>query len=146
VVNGSLPVNAVGRVGDVAAFVAGVRAELVFGAADPVSVVSTTLPGGLSAPYARWNGNVRFDTSALGVVTAPHGVPDLVFADGAGNVQVLPGVLVNGRLGGFGPAITARAPGWLAGIVPQGPLSPSDLLVFTGEELLPLVWSGGVLE
>jgi hypothetical protein len=83
---------------------------------------------------------------ALGQVTAPLGVPDLVFADGAGSVRVLSGVVANGRLAGYSIGAAARAPGTFAGVMPQGPLSPADVLVFTGDELLPLVWTGGVLK
>jgi hypothetical protein len=146
-----LPLTAVGRAGDTAAFVSTTRAELVWGAGpaadlgvDP-EIAVTTLPGGLAAPFPRTVGNVMSPGVALGRVTAPLGVPDLVFADGSGGLRVLPGVLAGFRLAGFAPGTVARAPGTFAGVVPQGLLAPADVLVFTGEELVPLVWTGSAL-
>jgi hypothetical protein len=141
-----LPLVAAGRLDDVAVFTSSTEAELVSGAGlDPTWSV-TALPGGLSAPLALAAGNVTAPGRAtLGVVSATSRIPVLVFADGGG-VRVLPAVVVGGKLAAFGPAITGKAPGVVAGIVPQGALAPADVLVFTGEELIPLVWStGGVL-
>jgi hypothetical protein len=141
-----LPLTAAGRMDDVAVFTSNAEAEFVWGAgADPAYAV-TTLPGGLAAPWSIAAGNVTAPgRAALGVVSPSSGMPVLVFAD-AGGVRVLPGVLVGGRLAGFAPGVTAKAPGVLAGIAPQGAVSAADVLVFTGEELIPLVWTGAVLK
>jgi hypothetical protein len=110
-------------------------------------VATTTLAGNASVSRPTWNGNVRSPVSAaLGTVLLAHGEPDLVLPSWSGGLYVLSGYASGGRLGGFSISTTALAPGQVAGILPQGPLQRADVLVSTGEELLPLTWSAGVLK
>lgn len=140
-----LPPVAAGRFGDQAVFTNRTVLALFSGAgADPTYAV-TTLPGGLAAPYPAAMGNVTAPGPAtLATVSPLSPVPALVFSDAAG-VHVLPGTLAAGKLAGFGPGVTGAAPGVFAATLPQGASTGSDVLVFTGEELIPLVWSGSVL-
>lgn len=147
----ALPMVAVGRVGDAAVFTSRRQVGVVWGAGTDPSVATSTLPGGLATPLP--NAAAKVPAPGLPVlahVTSPAGppaLPDLVFADpnATANVHVLPGVAAGGRLAGFGAPTTARAPGVLAGILSQGSSTRADVLVFTGEELIPLVWSEGAL-
>jgi hypothetical protein len=110
-------------------------------------VATTTLAGNATVPEPAWNGNARLPVAAAtGNVLVPHGEPDLVLPSFTGGIYVLSGNASGGRLASFSVATTALAPGQVAGILPQGPLQRSDVLVFTGEELIPLTWSAGVLK
>jgi hypothetical protein len=136
---------ALGRSADgVAVFGTGFTLDLVWDAA----TAPTTLPGAVYAPGPTWNGNVRLPArAALGAVLLPHGEPDLVLPGTDGAIYVLSGFASGGRLGGFSVATSALAPGSVAGLLPQGVAQRANVLVFTGEELLPLTWTAlGVLK
>ncbi|HEX9242550.1 MAG TPA: VCBS repeat-containing protein, partial [Anaeromyxobacter sp.] len=142
-VAGSTNPVALGRSADgVAVFGASAVLDLVW----DTSYLTTLLPSGVYAPGAEWNGNVRLPiAAAMGDVTL-RAEPDLVLPSTVGAIYVLAGNASGGRLASFSLGTSALAPGSVAGIVPQGLGQRSDVLVFTREELLPLVWSAGVLK
>jgi hypothetical protein len=82
-------------------------------------------------------------TSAVIASPVPGQPPRLLVTDGAGAVLAYQATLDGqGHVTAFTALQSLHAPGVLAGVAPQGPGLPADVLLRSGGELLPLVHDG----